>query len=142
MGFIKKVFKNEDDKKEQPAEKAVKVEVEKKEKPTESTKLAKKIETREDDEAYKLLRKPVITEKASYLAQFNKYVFSVPMSATKAEVKKKIINVYGFKPIKINMIKMSGKMVRYGRRLGRTKNWKKAIVTLAANDKIEIYEGV
>lgn len=116
---------------------------EKTENKAESKSNAKKSNLKRDDAmAYQILKKPVITEKATYLAAFNKYIFAVPVSATKSEVKKKVQNVFGVKVVKVNMIKKSGKKVRYGRRTGRTKNWKKAIVTLTPGDKIEIYEGV
>jgi large subunit ribosomal protein L23 len=95
-----------------------------------------------DGAAYRILEQPVITEKSTDLAAMNKYVFMVPVSATKSEVLKKVHNVFGVKPIKINIMMKAGSKVRYGRKFGRQKNWKKAIVTLAAKDKIEIFEGV
>jgi len=156
MSLLNKVFGKPEEEKKSAVKKTDKVKVVAKaeakeskqvvkaeEKKVESKPTAKKSDLQRDDvKAYKLLLKPVITEKATDLAAMNKYVFAVPVSATKSEVSKKIKNVFGVKAIKINMIKKSGKNVRYGRRAGRTKNWKKAIVTLAEGDKIEIYEGV
>jgi large subunit ribosomal protein L23 len=95
-----------------------------------------------DSEAYRVLEAPHITEKATFLGANNQYVFEVPVVATKSEVAKKIKNVYGVTPEKVNMIRVRGKKVRSGRRLGVRKSFKKAIVTLAPKDKIEIYEGV
>ena len=60
----------------------------------------------------------------------------------KVEVKKAIRTIYNVEPIKVNIANFSGKSVRYGRIKGKTKNWKKAIVTLKQGDKIEVYEGV
>jgi large subunit ribosomal protein L23 len=84
----------------------------------------------------------VVTEKATNLAGISKYAFRVSNDANKIEVARAIYHVYGVKPLAINMICMRGKNVRHGRTSGKTKNWKKAIVTLKPGDKIEIYEGV
>lgn len=97
---------------------------------------------RVDNGAYKILLMPLITEKATDLTQFNKYVFVTPISATKSEVKKTVMNIYGVKPTKVNFIKGKVKHTRQGKVSGKTKSYKKAIVTLAEGDKIEIYEGV
>lgn len=86
----------------------------------------------------KILIRPIITEKATFLSGDNKYVFEVSSDANKIEVGKAFETTYKMKPIKINIIKVKGKAVRYGRTSGRTKLWKKAIITLKAGDKIEL----
>ncbi|PIR93689.1 50S ribosomal protein L23 [Candidatus Falkowbacteria bacterium CG10_big_fil_rev_8_21_14_0_10_39_11] len=101
-----------------------------------------KVIKKSDPNIYKVLQYPVVTEKASEQALNNKYTFAVPLSANKSEVSKKIINLYGVEPIKVNIVKVNGKKTRNGRTFGQQKSWKKAIVTLAPEDKIEIYEGV
>ncbi len=145
MGLINKIFKQDE---EQEANKAattqvtdadVKVEPEEKKK---VVKASSKGHKKSDKDAFRVLMHPVITEKAADLAQLNKYVFAVPMNATKSEVIKKIKNVYGVNPVKVNMVMKIGKIVRRGRTAGQQVSWKKAIVTLPANEKIEIYEGV
>ncbi len=93
-------------------------------------------------DAYKVLIKPLITEKAAYLKSENKYLFQVNIKATKNEIKKAIFHVYGLWPQDINVINLKGKKVRYGKSQGTTKNKKKAIVTLKKGESIEIYEGV
>ncbi len=102
----------------------------------------KKSETKKYGNAFRVLIKPLVTEKASVIGAQNKYVFEVNPSANKIEIAKAIKEVYGIKPISINIIKAKGKDVRYGRTQGRTKNWKKAIVALPAGESIKIYEGV
>ncbi len=99
----------------------------------------KKADTKE---AYRILIKPLVTEKATDLANFNKYCFEVAKNANKIAIKKAIKSLYGVEPIDVNIINMRGKKVSYGRVSGKRKNWKKAIVTLKEGDKIEIYEGV
>jgi large subunit ribosomal protein L23 len=102
-----------------------------------------KRERKEDTgNAYRVLVKPLITEKASALSVENKYVFEVSPSTNKMEVKKAIYNVYGVEATEVNIMNMGGKKVRYGRTMGRTKNKKKAIITLKPGEKIELYEGV
>lgn len=94
------------------------------------------------DQAYKILVKPLVTEKASMLAAQNKYMFAVSLKANKISVAKAIEAVFGIKPVQINIIKMEGKVVRTGRNKGKRKDWKKAIVTLPAGKTIQVYEGV
>lgn len=92
--------------------------------------------------AHKILIKPVITEKAANIGMYNKYVFEVAIDMNKVEVKKAVRAVYGVDPISVNIINVSGKKVRYGRKTGSTKNRKKAVVTLKEGESIEVYEGV
>lgn len=92
--------------------------------------------------AYKILVKPLITEKASDIGVMNKYVFEVAKDANKIEIAKAIEEVYGLMPKSVNTIRMKGKNVRHGKTLGKKKDWKKAIVTLEEGKSIKVYEGV
>lgn len=92
--------------------------------------------------AHRVLVKPLVTEKAANLGSDDKYVFAVSRSANKIEIMKAIKEVYGIKPISVNIIKVRGKRVRYGRTFGQRKDWKKAIITLPSGKSINIYEGV
>jgi len=91
---------------------------------------------------WKVLVKPLITEKATDLSAQGKYVFKVAQEATKQEIREAVEEVYGIRPQAVHIIKVLGKQRRYGRTRGRTPDWKKAIVTLAPGEKIEIVEGV
>jgi len=93
-------------------------------------------------EAYKIIMKPLVTEKVSGLGALNKYVFAVAKNTNRIEVAKAIKEIYGLKPVGVNIIRMSGKKARYGRISGRRKDWKKAIITLPKGETIKIYEGV
>ncbi|OGY45565.1 MAG: 50S ribosomal protein L23 [Candidatus Buchananbacteria bacterium RIFCSPHIGHO2_02_FULL_38_8] len=86
--------------------------------------------------------KPLVTEKAADLGALGKYVFAIDPKMNKIEVKKAIRSIYKVDPVQVNILNFSGKYVRYGRVWGKTKNWKKAVVTLKPGDKIEVYEGV
>lgn len=92
--------------------------------------------------AYEILVKPIITERSGDLGVQNKYVFEVAEKANKVEVSKAVKEVYGIRPVKVNIIKMKGKRVRFGRTFGKRKDWKKAIVTLPQGKTINVYEGV
>lgn len=89
-----------------------------------------------------IIIKPLITEKISSLAGQGKYGFMVAPDANKITVKKAINVIYGVEVKDVKIINVSGKFVTYGRLSGKTKDWKKAIVTLAPGEKIEVYEGV
>jgi large subunit ribosomal protein L23 len=93
-------------------------------------------------QAYKILAKPLVTEKVSNLGALNKYVFAVAVSANKIEIAKAVKEIYGIKPVSVNIINKTGKKARYGRVGGKRKDWKKAIVTLPAGQTIKVYEGV
>lgn len=87
--------------------------------------------------AYRLIVKPILTEKATDMEARSKYVFMVENKANKVEIKKAIELLYNVRPIKINIIKVSGKRVRSSKGYGVTKKWRKAIVTLRPSEKIE-----
>ncbi len=92
-------------------------------------------------EAYKILIKPLTSEKIIDLeTNHNQYVFEVAKKANKIETKKAIEAVYGIKPISINIVNVRGKRVRSGRVQGKTKGWKKAIIKLRKGERIEVFK--
>ncbi|PIR66667.1 MAG: 50S ribosomal protein L23 [Parcubacteria group bacterium CG10_big_fil_rev_8_21_14_0_10_36_14] len=93
-------------------------------------------------EVYRVLLKPLITEKISDMAVLGKYAFQIKMDANKIMVKKAVSALYGVKVRDVRIVNVLGKSVRYGRHTGKRSDWKKAIVTLAPGEKLEIYEGV
>lgn len=111
-------------------------------KPKVTKKEAKPKKKEKVGKAYRVLIKPLITEKATDLSAQGKYVFKVAKDVTKQEIKKAIEDMYGIRPIAVHNIKVLGKQKRYGRTRGRTPDWKKAVVTLRPGEKIEIVEGV
>lgn len=92
--------------------------------------------------AYRVLSKPLITEKAGDLGALGKYFFVVENSANKIEISKAVLEVYWVKPVKVNVVSMPGKKTRSGKIRGKRKDWKKAIVTLPKGKSINFYEGV
>jgi len=92
--------------------------------------------------AYKVLVKPLVTEKGAHFATEGKYLFEVSADTNKVEIKKAISDVYGVKPTDVNIMNVLGKAKRFGRIKGKRKDWKKAIVTLKKGETINVYEGV
>ncbi len=85
-----------------------------------------------------LLRKPWTSEKAHLLQGQNQYVFLVDLKAKKPQIKKEVARHYGVRVADVNIILQKGKTKRLGRSTGKRSDFKKAIVTLAVGNKIEI----
>lgn len=142
MSFLNKILSKGETKAPVKKEALLKAEKKVSEKKNDILMAPSKTKKHEDPLAYRVIAKPLITEKTTDLAQLNKYVFVVPVSANKRSVAERIFGIYGVNPVKVNIIKRAGKVVRNGRRFGQMKSYKKAIVTLAVGEKIEVYEGV
>ncbi len=96
-----------------------------------------------DAELYRILVKPLITEKsAQALAETNRVTFRVKRTANKREVKEAVEQIFSVTVLDVNTLVVKGKYRRQGRSVGRTQTWKKAIVLLQKGDKIDIFEGV
>ncbi len=82
--------------------------------------------------------RPLFTEKSERMRAHNQYVFEVAPFANKIEVKRALEVLYNVHPVRVQMITVRGKVVRFGRRHGKRKNWKKAIVTVREGERIEV----
>ena len=91
---------------------------------------------------YQILRRPLITEKSSVLQAQGKYAFEVDGESNKQQVKQAVEKAFKVNVISVNIMNVSGKRRRVGRKLVINPSWKKAIVTLQPGDKIELFEGV
>ena len=88
-----------------------------------------------------ILIAPLITEKSGQQIQTqNSYTFKVSINANKIEIKHAVERIFSVKVTDVNTIRMFGKPKRMGRYTGRRPDWKKAIVTLRAGDKIADFE--
>ena len=85
-----------------------------------------------------LVKNPLITEKGTFLNQFGKYLFLVDKKANKSEVKKVVERVYKVKVTSVNIINNKPKPRRLGKTMGTKQGYKKAIVTLAKGQKLDI----
>ncbi len=90
----------------------------------------------------RIIRRPLVTEKMTRLQeQLNQYAFEVDPKANKIEIKAAVESRFKVRVTKVNTSNVQGKVKRLGRFSGRKPNWKKAIVTLAEGEKIELFEG-
>ena len=93
-------------------------------------------------QAYGIIKRPLITEKAQIMATRNTYAFEVDIRANKMQIKEAVEGAVNVRVTTVNTITMKGKQKRYGRRESKLPDWKKAMVTLAPGEKIELFEGV
>jgi large subunit ribosomal protein L23 len=93
---------------------------------------------------YEVLRRPVITEKSVIgVDEGNRYTFEVDMRANKFQVKDAVETAFNVTVLDVHMLVMPVKTARRGRRVViRKPKWKKAVVTLAYGDSIQLFEGV
>lgn len=84
-----------------------------------------------------IIIKPIITEKSNMEMQAGKYTFEVNKKATKVDVKRAVEKLFNVKVLKVNTINVSGKEKRVGRNIGKTADWKKAIVSIDVNPGAE-----
>lgn len=91
---------------------------------------------------YQVIVRPLITEKASILASEGKYAFEVAQRANKPQIREAIEAAFNVTVLAVNTMHVSGKTRRQGPRVTHTRRWKKAIVTLAEGETIQIFEGV
>lgn len=91
---------------------------------------------------YDTILAPVITEKATYLSEQNKVVFRVADDATKDEIAAAVEALFKVKVTKVNTLNVKGKTKRFRGRAGQRSDVKKAIVTLADGQSIDITTGL
>jgi len=89
-------------------------------------------------DAHHVIIRPLITEKSTFLAErYNKYTFKVHNQANKLDIKKAIEDLYNVKVATVRTQNKVGKPKRYKMRPTHTANWKKAIITLLGDDRIQ-----
>ena len=94
------------------------------------------------NKAYQVILSPLVTEKSTQMSEYNKIVFSVPLGASKFDVKSSIEKIFSVKVKSVNTILLKGKVKRFKGVLGKRSDTKKAIVTLAAGNTIDLSVGV
>ena len=91
------------------------------------------------DRAYQIIKKPVITEKASDdTGKRNAYHFRVPVDANKVEIRQAIEELFEVKVKSVNTLRVNSKSRRRGYTIGKTRTWKKAMVQLAEGQSIDV----
>ncbi|HLC06449.1 MAG TPA: 50S ribosomal protein L23 [Anaerolineales bacterium] len=95
---------------------------------------------------YDILRRPIVTEKSSYQSgDLNKYVFEVHKKATKAQIKEAVEALFDVNVVRVNVMNVPPKRTRRARSrrlLVRRSSMKKAVVSLAQGQTIDVFEGV
>lgn len=91
-------------------------------------------------ESHQVLLRPLVTEKTTHIAErYNVYCFEVAPTATKTEIKSAVEEMFDVRVLKVRTQNRSGKSRRHKMRMGRTKSWKKAIVELHDEDRVNLY---
>jgi large subunit ribosomal protein L23 len=92
---------------------------------------------------YQVIKRPLNTEKSTIAAEVNQYVFEVDSRSNKVQVREAIEHIFKVDVTKVRVVNMAPRFGRWGRkRVKRSAAWKKAIVSVAAGQKIEVFEGV
>ncbi|TDI64199.1 MAG: 50S ribosomal protein L23 [Alphaproteobacteria bacterium] len=91
---------------------------------------------------FDLILAPVITEKSTQGSEHNQVTFRVPMTATKPEIRVAVEKLFNVKVLAVNTLRQAGKIKRFRGQLGKRINTKKAIVTLAEGDSIDVTSGL
>ncbi len=91
---------------------------------------------------YDVILSPVITEKSSRVSEHNQVTFRVPLDATKPEIKAAVEGLFKVKVTAVNTLIQKGKTKRFRGIMGRRSDYKKAVVTLAQGQSIDIATGV
>ncbi len=91
---------------------------------------------------YDIIRSPVVTEKSTMASEANQVIFDVAIDATKPEIKEAIEALFSVKVTAVNTLVRKGKLKRFRGYLGRRNSVKKAVVTLADGQSIDIATGL
>ena len=94
------------------------------------------------NKSYKIILKPIVTEKATKLSEFNKVVFEVASKSNKNEIKGAIEKLFSVKVKAVNIIITKGKVKRFKGVPGKRNDIKKAVITLVEGNTIDISAGV
>lgn len=89
--------------------------------------------------AREIIIRPVITERAFDMQELNRYTFEVDKRASKIEIAQAIEEIFDVKVVKVNTSNVKPKTKRVRIVPGQTRTWKKAVVTLAEGDSIELF---
>jgi large subunit ribosomal protein L23 len=91
---------------------------------------------------YDVIVSPSITEKSTMVSEFNQVVFNVAKTASKPEIKAAVEALFGVKVTAVNTLVRKGKVKRFRGFIGKQKDVKKAVVTLAEGQTIDVSTGL
>ena len=89
----------------------------------------------------KVIKRPMITERGAMMRETdNQYIFEVDPGSNKHEIRQAVEHFFGVKVTNVRTMNYRGKVKRMGRYSGKRADWKKAVVTLAQGDSIDLFE--
>lgn len=92
---------------------------------------------------YQVIKRPIITEKSNIATADSRYTFEVDRRASKTQIREAVEHIFKVDVVSVRVMNIAPKYGRWGRkRVKRSPAWKKAIVTIAPDQRIEIFEGV
>jgi large subunit ribosomal protein L23 len=91
---------------------------------------------------YELIRSPLVTEKATLISEYNQVSFWVPLDANKFEIRAAVEDLFKVKVTAVNTLRKKGKVKRFRGFIGKQNETKKAIITLAEGQTIDVMTGI
>ena len=91
------------------------------------------------NDPYAIIKRPLVTEKGTSMAENNKYLFEIEAKATKVQVAMAVAQLFGVKVLSVNTITRKAEFKRHGAKNHAKPNLKKAIVTLAEGQTIDLF---
>ncbi len=93
--------------------------------------------TLSQEKLYEVIRNPLISEKSTFVSQFNYYVFRVSPNSNKLQIKQAVEKLFNVKVLSVNTLNQQGKAKKFRNKVGKRANFKKAFVKLAEGNTID-----
>ena len=93
--------------------------------------------TLSSEKLYEVIRNPLISEKSTFVSQFNYYVFRVSPNSNKLQIKQAVEKLFNVKVLSVNTLNQQGKVKKFRNKVGKRANFKKAFVKLAEGNTID-----
>ena len=95
-----------------------------------------------EERMYEVIRSPVVTEKTTFISEYNQIVFNVAINSNKSEIKAAIEKLFKVKVKSVNTLRQNGKIKRFKGTVGKRPEFKKAFVTLEEGNSIDVTTGI
>ena len=95
-----------------------------------------------EERMYEVIRSPVVTEKTTFISEYNQIVFNVAIDSNKSEIKAAIEKLFKVKVKSVNTLRQNGKIKRFKGTVGKRPEFKKAFVTLEEGNSIDVTTGI
>ena len=90
-----------------------------------------------NERIYEIIRSPLVSEKSTFISQFNYYVFKVSNKSTKPQIKQAVEKLFDVKVLSVNTLNQNGKIKKFRNISGKRPDFKKAFVKLAEGNTID-----